>query len=67
MFTVFKRTAKNFKEYSSAEKIVVETDLSIDEAREMCQEFNANRTDEEIAAGTKLINVIINFSEFEED
>lgn len=58
-YRTFLRTAKNFEEFSKAEKIEQETDLSLDEAREACKDFNSNRTETEIDNGTKL--------EFEEE
>lgn len=52
-FTVFERSATNFEELANAEKIEIETGLSYNEAREMCQEFNSNRTNTQIDKGTK--------------
>ena len=59
MYRTFKRSARNWEEFSKAEKIEVETGLSLDEARAACQNFNCNLTDKEKELGTKL--------EFEED
>ena len=53
-YYTFKRSATNWREFASAEKITVDTGLSWAEAREACEEFNANRSDSEIEAGTKL-------------
>jgi hypothetical protein len=53
-YRTFKRSARNFEEFSSAEKIEVETGLTYSEAREQCEDFNNIRSDEEIAAGTKM-------------
>lgn len=59
MYRTFKRSARNFTEFANAEKIEVDAGLTISEARLACQEFNDNRTESEIDAGTKL--------EFEEE
>ena len=53
-YTTFKRSARNFEEFSSAEKITVETGLTYEDAYDICQDFNSNRSDDELAAGTKL-------------
>lgn len=51
-YYVFERSCKNWQEFASAEKKTIETGLSYDEAREICQEFNKNRTDTERENGT---------------
>ena len=53
-YRTFKRSATNFEEFASAPKIEVDSGLSYEEARAACAEFNDNRTDDEIAKGTKL-------------
>lgn len=53
-YRVFKRSATNFEEFSSARKTTIRRGLTIDEARRMCAEFNDNRTPAQIRAGTKL-------------
>lgn len=53
-YKTFKRSARNWEELSTAKKITVDTGLSLKEAREACKEFNDNRTEQEIEAGTKL-------------
>lgn len=53
-FTTFLRSARNFEEFAKAEKVIQETDLSFEEAREACQQYNANLTEAEKEAGTKL-------------
>jgi hypothetical protein len=53
-YRTFKRTAKNFEEFSIAEKIEIDFGLTYSEAREQCEDFNNNRTNEEIEAGTKM-------------
>lgn len=59
MYRTFKRAARNWEEFSKAEKIEVDTGLTFTEAREACQEFNDNRTEAESEAGLKM--------EFEEE
>jgi hypothetical protein len=58
-YRTFLRSARNFEEFSSAEKREVEAGLSYDEARDACKEFNNNRSDDDIDSGTKM--------EFEEE
>lgn len=58
-YRTFLRSARNFEEFSSAEKIEQETDLTIEDAREACKNFNDHRSEDEIDAGTKM--------EFEEE
>ena len=58
-YRTFKRSARNFEEFSAAEKIEVETGLTISEARLACLDFNSNRNASEEEMGTKL--------EFEEE
>lgn len=53
-YRTFKRSARNFEEFANADKIEVDTDLTIDAAREQCKEFNDNRNADEIEAGTKM-------------
>jgi hypothetical protein len=53
-YKTFLRSARNFEEFSSAEKIEQETGLNFAEARTACQEYNHNRTEAEIEAGTKM-------------
>jgi len=53
-YRTFLRTATNFEEFASAEKIEQETGLTIQEARDACAEYNKNRTEAEIEAGTKM-------------
>lgn len=53
-YYTFLRSARNFEEFASAPKITQETGLTYSEARAACQEYNNNRSAEEIEAGTKL-------------
>jgi hypothetical protein len=53
-YTTFIRSARNFQEFATAEKIEQETGLTLDEAQTACAEFNLNRNGLEIQAGTKM-------------
>lgn len=53
-YYTFVRSCRNWKEFASAEKVTQETGLSYEEAREACQQFNANLTESEVEAGTKM-------------
>jgi len=59
MYRTFVRSARNWKEFAEAEKVEQDTGLTFAEARAACNEFNNNRTEAEIDAGTKM--------EFEEE
>lgn len=58
-YRTFLRSANNLEEFSKAEKIEQETGLDYSEARVSCANFNNNRNQNEIDAGTKM--------EFEEE
>jgi hypothetical protein len=53
-YRTFKRSARNFQEFSSARKITEERGLSLETARARCAEFNDNRSAAQIRKGTKL-------------
>jgi hypothetical protein len=53
-YKTFKRSCRNWQEFSSARKITDETGLTYDEAKRRCEQFNANRTPAQIRRGTKL-------------
>jgi hypothetical protein len=53
-YKVFKRSAKNWEEFGSSQKTTIRRGLTLAEARQMCKEFNENRTTTQINAGTKL-------------
>lgn len=53
-YHTFKRSATNFVQFASARKVTVDRNLTIDEARRQCTEFNDNRTKAQIARGTKM-------------
>ena len=54
MYSTFIRSARNFEEFSTAEKLVQDSGLTYSEAREACQNFNENLTDSEKENGTKM-------------
>lgn len=53
-YTTFIRSATNFEEFSSHEKITQAEGLTLAEARTACEEFNSQRTDSQKATGTKM-------------
>lgn len=53
-YYTFKRSCRNWREFAEAEKITQETGLTEAEAREACRDFNANLTEAEKEAGTRL-------------
>jgi len=58
-YKTFLRSATNWREFANNPKHEVETGLTLAEARAACEEFNNNRSQAEIDAGTKM--------EFEEE
>lgn len=53
-YKTFKRSCRNWQEFSRARKITESTGLTYDQARQQCEEFNNNRTPAQIRKGTKL-------------
>lgn len=53
-YYTFIRSCRNWREFASAEKVTQDTGLSYSEAREACEQFNANLTESQVEAGTKL-------------
>jgi hypothetical protein len=53
-YYTFLRSCTNWREFAAAPKITQETNLSYDEARTACQDFNSNLSDKEIEDGTKM-------------
>lgn len=54
MYTTFLRSCRNWAEFASAEKVIQDEGLTYEEARAACGEFNDNRNEREIEAGTKM-------------
>lgn len=52
-YRVFKRSCTDWRSFSSARKITVERGVSIDEALQICDQYNDNRTPAQIRKGTK--------------
>jgi len=53
-YRTFKRSARNFEEFSMAKKVADQNGLTLEEARSRCKQWNENRTTAQIAAGTKM-------------
>jgi hypothetical protein len=52
-YTVFRRSATNWEQFTNARKTVIRRNLTISEARQLCSSFNDNRTPDQIRKGTK--------------
>lgn len=52
-YRVFRRSARSFEEFAKASKTHVKGGLTLADARAMCAEFNDNRNDQQVRAGTK--------------
>lgn len=53
-YRVFRRSARSWSDFGIARKTTIDTNLTIDEARRVCAEYNDNRTPSQIKRGTKL-------------
>ena len=53
-YKTFKRSCRNWKEFSNARKIIESTGLTYEQAQRQCDTFNDNRTAVQIRRGTKL-------------
>ena len=53
-YKTFIRTANNWTQFAKARKRNDRRRLTIEEARQRCEWWNANRTQAEIVAGTKM-------------
>lgn len=53
-YTTFLRSCKNWREFAQSEKVIQESGLTYEEARQACQDYNANLTEAEEAEGTKM-------------
>jgi hypothetical protein len=53
-YRTFLRTCRNWQEFANAPKIEQASGLTLQEAREVCKEYNDNRTEIEQDNGTKL-------------
>lgn len=52
-YRVFKRSALNFEQFSSARKFTVERGLTYDEAQRLCRANNAMLSPAQVRKGTK--------------
>lgn len=57
-YRTFKRSCRNWQEFSKARKITVDRGLTHDEARRACETFNNNRTTAQERKGTKMEFVV---------
>lgn len=53
-YRTFKRSATDWKSFSSARKITEDRNLTYDEACRACQAFNESRTSAQIRRGTNM-------------
>ena len=53
-YKTFKRSCKNWKEFSTARKTIQSTGLTYEQAREECERFNSNLTSAQKRKGTKM-------------
>ena len=53
-YRTFKRSCRNWQEFTTARKIHHIGNLTYAEAQEVCKQYNDNRTARQIAKGTKL-------------
>jgi hypothetical protein len=53
-YTTFIRSCRNWEEFAHAQKTVQDVDISYEDAKEACRNFNSNLTDKEKEAGTKM-------------
>jgi len=51
-YVVFKRSARNWKEFSGGRKIKVQTGCSLERAQQLCDSWNRNRTPAQVRRGT---------------
>lgn len=54
IYTVFRRSARNLEQFARARKVVVRRNLTLEEARRLCADYNQPRTPAQVHAGTKL-------------
>lgn len=53
-YRTFKRSATNWREFSTGKKTTVDSGLTHEEAFRQCEEFNRDRSQAELSNGTKL-------------
>ena len=52
-YKVFRRSATNWESFAEARKTIIRRNLTLQEARQMCANYNDNRNPALIKAGTK--------------
>jgi type III secretory pathway component EscU len=53
MYLIFKRSATSFSTFTQARKYKIQVVTTIELARQLCSEYNDNRTSSQIRRGTK--------------
>ncbi len=53
-YYTFTRRARNWDEFSSARKHIIDRNLTIEEARRACTTYNEHRTPAQVRNGTKM-------------
>jgi TRAP-type uncharacterized transport system substrate-binding protein len=53
-YKTFIRSCRNWQQFANARKITQETGLTYEQAKQRCEEYNANRTSRQLQKGTKL-------------
>lgn len=52
-YKVFRRSATGWESFAHARKTIIRRNLTLQEARQMCADYNDNRTPAQIESGTK--------------
>ena len=52
-YRVFSRCCRSWEEFATARKREIKSGLSLEQARDICKEFNDNRNSTQISRGTK--------------
>lgn len=52
-YIVFRRSARNWEEFTRARRFVIRKGLTLEQARTMCRDFNDNRSLTHVRRGTK--------------
>lgn len=53
IYTVFKRSARNWEEFSAARRTVIRKNLTLGEAQQLCRNYNKELSERQINRGTK--------------
>lgn len=52
-YRVFSRACRNWEQFATATKRTIKRNITLQECREICDEFNNNRTYQQISKGVK--------------